>query len=303
MIQDGLDRNKLNYVVPNGIRTRYYDAGHGEPIVLFHGGHFGTLYSLDAWSLNLSPLTQHFRVIAFDKLGQGYTDNPQADTGYTFSNTLQHAKDFLDSIGVSKAHLVGHSRGGLLVARLAMTSPELARSLTIIDSGTLAPDHPNHDIAAFYDDLEKRRVSIPSTEEIVRLEPEAQSYNYDHITENFVDRMLEIAHLPKTDAAHQRLLALNDAVWQPDLIEHRKLAWATIKEQGFSQPSLLIWGAQDPSSPLEISYPLYEQMANSDSTSDFHIFNQTGHYVFRERYREFNNLLVHFCKLHDDYRV
>lgn len=297
---DILDKTHLKYVAVNGIRTRYYDAGYGEPIVLFHGGHFGTLYSMDAWSLNLSSLAQHFRVIAFDKLGQGYTDNPQNDEGYTFTNTLQHARSFLRNIGISKAHLVGHSRGGLLVARLAMTTPELARSLTIIDSGTLAPDHPYHDIAAFYDDLEKRKASGPPTEESVRLEPEAQSFNHDHITDSFVDRMLEIARLEKTATAHQRLLALNDSIWQPDLNEHRERAWETIKEKGFSQPSLLVWGAQDPSSPLEVSYPLYEQMAKSSRTADFHIFNHTGHYVFRERYSDFDELLSRFCRTHND---
>ena len=35
------------------MRTRYYEDGQGEPLVLFHGGEFGSLYTLDSWSLNL----------------------------------------------------------------------------------------------------------------------------------------------------------------------------------------------------------------------------------------------------------
>ncbi len=62
----------------DGIRTRYYEAGIGEPLVLIHGGSFGSYYSADHWSLNFDGLSKHFHVYAFDKLGQGYTDNPRS---------------------------------------------------------------------------------------------------------------------------------------------------------------------------------------------------------------------------------
>ncbi len=56
-------------------------------------------------------------VIAFDKLGQGYTDNPKSDADYTMHAIVQHAIAFLDKLGKKPYHLVGHSRGGYVVTR------------------------------------------------------------------------------------------------------------------------------------------------------------------------------------------
>jgi 2-hydroxy-6-oxonona-2,4-dienedioate hydrolase len=87
---DSLDVEKLRFVDIEGARTRYYEDGDGEPLVLIHGGQFGSLYSLDSWSLNLAGLTRHFRVYALDKLGQGHTDNPRNDADYTFEALSRH---------------------------------------------------------------------------------------------------------------------------------------------------------------------------------------------------------------------
>ena len=57
-----------------GIRTRYFEAGQGEPIVFIYGGNFGTADSASSaytWSKQVLPLSRNFRAIAFDKLGQG----------------------------------------------------------------------------------------------------------------------------------------------------------------------------------------------------------------------------------------
>src|SRR5690348_12819649 len=89
-IADGLDPSKLHLIDVDGIRTRYYEDGTGEPLVLFPGGVFGTHYSLDAFSLNLPALARHFRVIAVDKLGQGHTDNPKTDADYSVAALLRH---------------------------------------------------------------------------------------------------------------------------------------------------------------------------------------------------------------------
>ena len=34
---DTLDRQKIKFVDVNGVRTRYYEDGAGEPLVLIHG--------------------------------------------------------------------------------------------------------------------------------------------------------------------------------------------------------------------------------------------------------------------------
>ena len=82
-VVDTLDSQKIRFVDVDGIRTRYYEDGAGEPLVLFHGGHFGEWYSLDCWSLNLADLAKHFHVYAVDKLGQGSTRSGEAAPSMT----------------------------------------------------------------------------------------------------------------------------------------------------------------------------------------------------------------------------
>src|SRR2546430_12619375 len=77
--------NNARFVTLNGVRTRYFEAGTGDDLVLIHGGKFGTFYSAYHWSLNFHELSKHFHVYAFDKLGMGDTDNPKSDADYTRS--------------------------------------------------------------------------------------------------------------------------------------------------------------------------------------------------------------------------
>src|ERR1044071_10316572 len=98
----------------DGIRTRYFEAGKGEPVVFIYGGNFGTgdsACSADTWSNQLAPLAERFRAIAFDKVGQGETDNPKNDD-YTMAAVWRHAAGFLRALKLPPVHLVGAPRGG-----------------------------------------------------------------------------------------------------------------------------------------------------------------------------------------------
>ncbi|MBW8904652.1 MAG: hypothetical protein JF611_03080, partial [Betaproteobacteria bacterium] len=48
----------------DGVRTRYFEAGRGEPIVFIYGGNFGTGDSASSaytWNNQLAPLSEHLR--------------------------------------------------------------------------------------------------------------------------------------------------------------------------------------------------------------------------------------------------
>ena len=152
-VADGLDERNLRFTDVAGVRTRYYEGGSGEPLALFHGGQYGHLYSLDSWSLNLPGLERDFRVFAPDKLGQGYTEPPARAEDYTYEALYDHAAAFLEAMGAAPYHLVGHSRGGLLVADLALRAPHLVRKVVLVDSNTLAPTSPYAPPGVFYQSL------------------------------------------------------------------------------------------------------------------------------------------------------
>jgi pimeloyl-ACP methyl ester carboxylesterase len=153
LIADGLDPSKLRFVDVNGTRTRYYEDGAGEPLVLFHGGEYGHLYSLDSCSLVLPALDRDSHVYIVDRLGQPHTANPPPDD-YTHPTMPRHTIGLLDALAIRDAHLAGHSRGGLLISAIAFARPELARSLVIIRSVSHSPDDPKYPVIR-YDEVEK----------------------------------------------------------------------------------------------------------------------------------------------------
>jgi pimeloyl-ACP methyl ester carboxylesterase len=294
-MDDGLDLDRTRFVEADGIQTRVYEAGAGEPLVLVHGGGFGSLYSLDAWSLNLRALAQRFRVVAFDKLGQGYTGNPETDADYTFGRLYRHAVALLERLDLGPGHVVGHSMGALLAVRVALDHPELVRTVTVVDSNTVAPDDPRFPWTRFYVELDAKAPHGPPTRESVRVEPDAQSYSREHVTEGLIDRMLAIARRPEFEHAARRVRELRESVWMPSIRPVREQTVVDIDDRGLPVPTLVVWGADDPSAPLPLAHELHARLAARTPEADLHVLGRAGHYCYRERPGAFDRLLAGFC--------
>src|SRR5258706_11395647 len=90
-----------NYYDVHGVRTRVLECGSGFPLMLLHGagGHAET------YARNIVPLSEHFRVLAIDMVGHGYSDRP--DVRYTMGGFADHVGGLLDGIGAPTAFLSG----------------------------------------------------------------------------------------------------------------------------------------------------------------------------------------------------
>ena len=111
------------------LKYHYQQSGSGPDAVLIHG----VTGDLSIWFLcrAVQTLSRTRRVTAYDLRGHGYSDAPP--TGYT---SADHARDLLalmDSLGVEKASLVGHSFGGVIAAHAAVFAPERVESLVLSD--------------------------------------------------------------------------------------------------------------------------------------------------------------------------
>src|SRR5437899_2066439 len=106
------------YLVVDGTRIRYIDAGRGAPVGFLHG--LGA--SMYAWRKNLGAVAAAgFRVIAFDNRGFGLSDKPPGP--YDNAAYARLAIALMDSLGLSDAVLVGHSMGGAIAAEVAIQCP------------------------------------------------------------------------------------------------------------------------------------------------------------------------------------
>lgn len=104
-----------------GVKIRYIERGRGEPVVLLHGG----TSNLESWIRFgvLENLEKDFRVIAMDARGAGKSSKPHDPAAYGRQVSLDVVR-LLDELKIKRAHIVGYSMGGNLVAQLLTLHPE-----------------------------------------------------------------------------------------------------------------------------------------------------------------------------------
>jgi pyruvate dehydrogenase E2 component (dihydrolipoamide acetyltransferase) len=98
----------------------------GDPVVLVHG--FGG--DKNSWLFVQQPLAEERTVHALDLPGHGASSKDVGDGSLaTLAETLS---GFLDALDIERAHLVGHSLGGAVIAAVAKDAPGKVASLTLL---------------------------------------------------------------------------------------------------------------------------------------------------------------------------
>jgi 3-oxoadipate enol-lactonase len=120
----------------NGIERYYQEAGSGDALLLIDGL-TGTCLG---WEPLLPALAKHFRVITSDNRGVGRSAAPPGP--YTTRQMADDAAALLAHLGVTRAHVVGHSMGGMIAQELTLAYPTLVDRLVLY--GTFA--RPRHAI-------------------------------------------------------------------------------------------------------------------------------------------------------------
>ncbi|MGJ3262678.1 MAG: alpha/beta hydrolase [Salinarimonas sp.] len=79
-------------------------------------------------------------VVRYDHRGTGLSSWDIADTRFTLEDMAGDARAVLDALGIARAHVVGHSMGGMVAQQFALSHPERTVSLTSIASSANVAD-------------------------------------------------------------------------------------------------------------------------------------------------------------------
>jgi pimeloyl-ACP methyl ester carboxylesterase len=287
-----------SYVDIGGIRTAYHDLGSGpETIVFIYGGNFGgaeASSSAAVWNLNAVPLSQKYRVVVPDKIGQGYTDVPERDEDYVMSRVVRHIADFISTMKLAPVHIVGHSRGGFASARLAMEFPELVRSLTIVSSGTLSPGVGTNEVTL------ANPPHPPFTRESARWVYENYCHRPETVTEEWIDVVMDVLSQPVYRKGVARMVEgkLGARLFLPDLARYKRETLAWINEGRLQRPTQIIWGFNDRTVVAERGVEMFNMISAHERRTTLNLVNEAGHFVYREHPQRFNALLDGFVALH-----
>ena len=288
-------------IVAGGVPTRYYDVGSGTPLVLLHGMGWRGESSGNTFEPIFAHLSEHYRVIAPDKLASGLTGNPGRPEDYTQQAQVAHMSAFLRELDLGNEILVlGQSRGGYLATRVALENRDVVTQLVIVDSATLAPE---------VGDFEERRRNLfkgqgmegkdmrdpDSVRSGIRFQHERLSYSYDHITDDFIDAKI---YMEATEKSREAVRVMDEEggkeKFLSSLAAEKDDTLRRLEAGELDLPVLIYWGADDPSALLEQGQALFQIMRANNDRTRLLVANRAGHFHYREHPEEFSYNIHNF---------
>lgn len=276
------------YIDVGGINTYYIDAGEGPAIVLLHGAS-PTSDGYGAWHRQLDALSDEFRVVTFDQIGFGRTDFAP-DGFYNRHQRVDHAVEFLRMVGVHDAVLVGHSEGGYMATRIAITAAKLCASLVVVTSGGTAPMPKDSNDSWAKAAAEAYDVSHMDTEDNYVANRRHLTHNFSPHNQTYLRESYQRAlRTGRVDMwQNKRPKEETDLSLYPRLQEQHIFPYL----RDLKIPTLLIWATEDKTVPIERGLALLDHMPNAE----MHIFSEAAHTVMQDRALGFNKVLRSFAR-------
>ena len=267
--QAGWNARKQQVKLANGITLSYIEMGdpRGKPVLLLHGWTDNSR----AWTI-LAPHLMKHRLLIPDQRGHGASTKPACC--YAISELANDAILFLDTKGIAKADVVGHSLGSIVAQWIAAEHPERVGKVVLMGSTALAPmtrDHPLYrEVLAF-----KSPPALGS--DFMRMWSPAASPTP-------VDQAY-VAH------SEPEIASVPLQVWHGVMREIVEVTIGRFADQ-IKAPVLILSGGKDEIFPAEHHAALVEAFPAAEA----HVFPDLGHNLNMERPEEVGPVLARFLE-------
>ena len=227
--------------------------------------------SIAMWAPQLAEFAHRYRVLAFDTRGHGSSDAPPGP--YTLDQLADDLHGLLRGVGITAAHFVGLSMGGMIGQVFALRYPGMLKSLTIADSTSRWPPEAI--------DLFAGRVSIAQAQ---GMEPLVKS-----TLERWFTAPFHQSHPSEVDKIGALVRATPVAGYAgcsqaiPRIDTTRRL-------QEITCPILVIVGRDDPGTPLVMSQEIHGNAPGSELV----VLDNAAHLSNIEQAQSFNRALGAF---------
>lgn len=253
----------------NGVNLYYEQVGNGPDLVFISG----IACDRGIWNVNL--FKDRFRVLTFDNRGVGQSDVP--DKPYMMQAFADDTVALCKSLGIKKAHFVGHSMGGHIVQAIAAHHPDLVEKVVIACSEALLSPVSYWSIKLQID-LRKQNVSKRT------------------LLENYMPVLFSLKFLENRDLIAQLIeMTLNNPYPQLDkgYIGQAEAIMAHDTRHLLSKikcPTLVLGCEKDLLTPIENSEYLHKHISNST----LKVIQNCGHAPFIEVPDQFFKILMEY---------
>jgi 3-oxoadipate enol-lactonase len=248
----------------------HIERGAGPAVVFLHGiGGDGT-----SWLPELEALAGDYRAIAWDMPGYGASP---ALPEMTFPALAGALKALLDRLEIGRAHLVGHSIGGMVAQEFAAAWPDRVASLVLYATSP-AFGKPDGDWQRAF--LEARLAPLDAGRTMAELAPSivAGLVGSDPDPDGVARATAAMARVPEAAwrAAMECLVTFDQREALPEL----------------AVPVLVLAGAEDDNAPAR----MMERMAARIPGAQFEIIAGAGHLVHFEHPAAFRSAVAGFLE-------
>jgi len=275
----------------DGVRIHYLCGGQGPPLLLIHG--LGSSAAVEFY-YNLEELAARHQVLAVDLPGFGQSDKPPLE--YTIDLFVRVLRDFMASLGLEKAAVMGVSMGGRVALGLALEAPAMVDRLVLVDALGVGQPRP---VLAYRLLLTRGlgELTLSGTARALRgMNPRTvrRFWGWYMRRPGSVETILSDDRISN----HSRLLS-TPAYRAAYLSALRSIAGARRLRDGvvvetrlsdLTMPTLLIWGRHDHIFPAAHA----EAAARRIRGARMEIFEASGHTPQMEEPERFNQLVLDF---------
>ena len=258
------------------IEMYYESVGEGDPVVLITG--YGA--DLFQWALQAAELAQSYTCYMIDNRGVGQTDKPEGP--YSIKMMADDVAGFFNAVGIEKAHLVGHSMGGMISQQFALDHPEKLRSLTLASTTCRVPKGADLLLSLWTDILEKLGNEALVNNII------AWCFTHDYVENQYESLMMMremmLDHMKESPLLPEAFRSQCAAATTFDLAEQIK---------NISIPTMVLVGKNDILTPPRFSEEIAERIPGS-----YLNIIEGGHAYNQEAPAAFNSALLDFFKKH-----
>ena len=166
----GNNPNAGNYFEEGGVKLYYEVYGEGEPVLMLHGGVFG---SIKEFSKLIDELSKTYKIICLATRGHGksYIGNEP----FSYEQRATDALDLVKHLKYDKVTVIGFSDGGLSALTMAAIYPGVVSKAIVIGVGEV-PEGSRENFATYSADSLMAKYPDHFTK-LVKLMPEPERWD------------------------------------------------------------------------------------------------------------------------------
>lgn len=259
----------------DGCSTHFIEKGEGEAVILIHGFFFDSYL----WNKNIDALATRFKVYALDLWGFGYSTRQPMDYGYPLY--ADQLLKFMDALNIPKASLVGQSFGGGTCIFFCVGHRDRVRKLVLVDPAGMPHTLP----------LLGKITNLPGLGEFL-LGLKSNVFQRTALTTNFFyDKSLITSDYFENATRHYKIKGSTEV----SLRILRKQFFHTLSNEvrklgEMDVPTLIVWGRNDKTVPLERGQEMHSILKGSR----LEVLDRAGHCPNEEQWQQFNQLALDF---------